>query len=213
MWKTAVLTGASPGKLRRLQYMQRVKEMLIDGYSYSQIMQDLHISERQFYRWLNKLYEEDCKALEAPNNKAMLRAVNLYIERSAIIYRGLLKLAEDPNVNDETRRIAYYDMAQLTMSLVGLQSNTPLAAKKLREQLALVKTSSAVTSHISGNIYLPPAVTREQQEQYYQEQVREQQEQHQKQEREDQQQQQEQRRREWWVDPRSYGNNARDVRP
>ena len=54
----------SPYKLpERMRTMQDIYNLIIDGYPYNKIMQQLQISERTFYRYLEVIFANDRRLL------------------------------------------------------------------------------------------------------------------------------------------------------
>jgi DNA invertase Pin-like site-specific DNA recombinase len=47
----------------RMRTMQDIRKLIIEGYPYNEIMEQLHIPHRTFYRYLSALFEDDRRLL------------------------------------------------------------------------------------------------------------------------------------------------------
>lgn len=90
-------------KPRRTQAMIEIRRLLVDGYSYDQIMHDLHIPRRTFSRYLNLMFEEDKKQLNQINQSEVLHQFLVLRERLNTQYRETEQLAKDSSVNGIAR--------------------------------------------------------------------------------------------------------------
>jgi DNA invertase Pin-like site-specific DNA recombinase len=90
-------------KVRRLEAMLEIRRLVVDGHSYDDIQQVLGLSKRTFYRYLNRVFEEDKRVLEKENYKEVMIQVvilrdpkvsfsingnNLFIGTARIIDQG-----------------------------------------------------------------------------------------------------------------------------
>jgi DNA invertase Pin-like site-specific DNA recombinase len=57
----------------RMRTMQDIRKLIIEGYPYDAIMEQLHIPHRTFYRYLSALFEDDRRLL-AENALVMKRS-------------------------------------------------------------------------------------------------------------------------------------------
>ena len=83
--------------------MIEIRRLLVEGYSYDQIMYDLHIPRRTFSRYLNLLFEEDKKQLNQLYQSEAIHQFLVMRERLNTQYRESEQLAKDSSVNGMAR--------------------------------------------------------------------------------------------------------------
>jgi hypothetical protein len=83
--------------------MIEIRRLLVDGYSYDQIMHDLHIPRRTFSRYLHLMFEEDKKQLNQINQSEVIHQFSVMKERLNTQYRETVQLAKESSVNGMAR--------------------------------------------------------------------------------------------------------------
>jgi hypothetical protein len=113
-----------PEKMRTLQDM---RNLIIEGYSYEQIMQQLHIHRRTFYRYLSSLFEDDRRVLaqnimdeEVLNQMAICRD-RLLKQRLDI----LQQIANNPQADFKARVEAHHLAGEIAAVVLKLYTDGP----------------------------------------------------------------------------------------
>jgi hypothetical protein len=116
--------------------MIEIRRLLVDGYSYDQIMHDLHIPRRTFSRYLNLLFEEDKKQLNQLNQSEVIHQFSIMRERLKTQYRETEQLAKDSSVNGIARVKARYLASELALGIFRLYTGDTSPAQ-LAKQLPI----------------------------------------------------------------------------
>ena len=100
----------SPYKLpERMRTMQDIYSLIIDGYPYNKIMQQLQISERIFYRYLEVIFANDRRLLaENVSDEEFLNQMAICKDRLLEQRRDVLEMAHDPEIDDQVRINAHH---------------------------------------------------------------------------------------------------------
>jgi hypothetical protein len=86
---------------QRLKTMQNIRELIIQGYTYNAIMQQLHIPHRIFYRLLSALFEDDRRLLsEVVTDDEKLNQMAIFRNRLLGDKVRMLQLVEDKSFQD-----------------------------------------------------------------------------------------------------------------
>jgi hypothetical protein len=116
--------------------MIEIRRLLVDGYSYDQIMHDLRIPRRSFSRYLNLLFEEDKKQLNQINQSEVIRQFVVMKERLNTQYRETEQLAKDSSVNGMARVKARNLASELAVGIFKLYIGD-MSPAQMAEQLPM----------------------------------------------------------------------------
>jgi hypothetical protein len=116
--------------------MIEIRRLLVDGYSYDQIMCDLHIPRRTFSRYLNLLFEEDKKQLNQLNQSEVIHQFLVMKERLSTQYRESEQLAKDSSINGMARVKARNLASELAVAIFKLY-NGDISLAQMAAQLPM----------------------------------------------------------------------------
>ncbi len=138
--------------LRRLKLMADIRRLICEGYNYDYVMTQLSLNKRTFYRLLNKVFEQDRKALELYNYEELLRQLCILRERYNQHYMLLRSMAEDPKNNVADRLNTIASMQQLADTLMRLHRDSPALIVVQQKKLEGLQ---------KGSIHFEDMITRE----------------------------------------------------
>jgi hypothetical protein len=126
------LRGFSDAKKRgnykvaeRLRMKQQIYRMILDGYTYAKIMDELQISERTLYRYLDVIFSEEQDSLEKTlgGREEMRRQIMICRDRLLEDRRTLQEWMKDPNFKDKVS--AMHLAAEISAAVLRLYDNGP----------------------------------------------------------------------------------------
>jgi uncharacterized protein YerC len=133
----AILAQTKPlnSKVRRLQAMLEIRRLVVEGHSYDQIQQTLGLSKRTFYRYLNRVFEEDKRVLEEKNYEELMRQLVILRDRYNENYQLLRAMATDPKVKPYDKLHILGAMKVLADTIVRLYRDAPALSIVQRRKL------------------------------------------------------------------------------
>ena len=103
---------------QRLKTMQNIRELIIQGYTYNAIMQQLHIPHRTFYRLLSALLEDDRRLLsEVVTDDEKLNQMAICRDRLLGDRVRMLQMVEDKNFQDRVAQHLASEIAVVIMKI------------------------------------------------------------------------------------------------
>jgi hypothetical protein len=106
--------------------MQDIYSLIIEGYPYNKIMQQLQISERTFYRYLEVIFANDRRLLaENVDDTEFLNQMAVARDRLLEQRRDLLKMARDPEIDDQARINAHHLVAEISAAVLRIYEGGP----------------------------------------------------------------------------------------
>src|SRR5687768_3963397 len=116
-----------PYKLpERMRTMQEIRNLIIEGYPYNEIMEQLHVPHRTFYRYLSALFEDDrCLLAENVSDDEFLNQMAIARDRLLEQRRDLLEMARDPNIGASDRISAHHLIAEIAAAALRLYEGGP----------------------------------------------------------------------------------------
>ena len=99
--------------------------MILDGYTYAKIMDELQISERTLYRYLDVIFSEEQDSLEKTlgGREETRRQIIICRDRLLEDRRTLHEWMKDPNFNDKVK--AMHLAAEIAGAIVRLYDSGP----------------------------------------------------------------------------------------
>jgi hypothetical protein len=118
----------------------------------------LGLSKRTFYRYLNRVFEEDKRVLEKENYKEVMIQVVILRDRYNKIYQHLQAIATDPKVKASDRMHALAAMKELSDATARLHRDAPLLSIVQKRKLSALKKGSLTFMMGDERLRLPPAM-------------------------------------------------------
>jgi AraC-like DNA-binding protein len=117
-----------PYKLpERMRTIQEIRRLLIEGYTYNDIMQQLHLSPRTFYRYLSAVFEDDRRLLaENISDEEMLNQMAICRDRLLKQRRDILEqIINNPDTDDKARIAGHHLAAEIAAAVPRLYTEGP----------------------------------------------------------------------------------------
>jgi hypothetical protein len=106
--------------------MQDIYRLIIEGYPYNKIMQQLQISERTFYRYLEVIFANDRRLLvENVSDEEFLNQMIICKDRLLEQRRDVLEMARDPEIDDQVRINAHHLAAEIAAAVLRIYEGGP----------------------------------------------------------------------------------------
>jgi hypothetical protein len=109
----------------RTQAMIEIRRRVVEGQTYEQIMRDLHLPERTFFRCLNAVFEKDRKQMDQVNSEEVMNQIVILRDRLSRIYGECQGIAQDKEVDGYARVKALHLAAEISVAIVKLHREVP----------------------------------------------------------------------------------------
>ena len=121
-----------------MRTMQDIRKLIIEGYPYDAIMEQLHIPHRTFYRYLSALFEDDRRLLaENVSDEEILNQMAITRDRLLEQRRDLLEMTRDPNTDPADRISAHHLIADIAAAVLRIYDSGPAAYLNATHSLGL----------------------------------------------------------------------------
>ena len=98
-----------------------IRNMMLDGATNTKIMSTLNIPQRTFYRYMDKIYQEDRIELAKKNRETLATHILLLRERLMQSIRNCQNIALDPKVSAKDRIQAERLKLETSIAIVKLE--------------------------------------------------------------------------------------------
>ena len=128
----------TPSKVRKEKSMAEIRRLTAEGYSHKDIMKQLKLPPRTYFRYLSEAFEHDWELLKQENNAAMLaleisRAINTF----NVAIQRLDEIANSPKTKGRQQIAALDAMCRFAVAILQLQYQGPLIMKKALKDIDL----------------------------------------------------------------------------
>ena len=121
--------------LDRLQTKHEIYNMILQGHTYQKIMDDLHISDRTFYRYLDIIFAEEKSFLEdnimVKGRQELKRQYIIARDRLLEQRRDLIEMTKDPNVKGEVKISAHHLAAEISAAVIRIYTEGPAVVARV----------------------------------------------------------------------------------
>src|SRR6266487_1129965 len=130
----AVENGTRHHRIRRtkdqiIYKLSEIRRQMLDGSTNFEIMSNLNIPERTFYRYMRKIYEEDKSELAKENNKTLVTHTFLHRDRLLYTLQNCSSIATDTKYSVKDRIEAERLKVDVSLELLKLASEGPMIAQ------------------------------------------------------------------------------------
>jgi hypothetical protein len=131
--------------------MADIRRLSTEGHSYDSIAAQIGLSQRQFYRYLSKCYEQDRTILESFPKEEIMNQFTICRDRFEKMRLDLLeKFVYNEKIDDSVRLDAWNLGCEMTimvtrLSIEGVASLGP-DLREIHEKMSRLTTSSAVAT-------------------------------------------------------------------
>jgi hypothetical protein len=131
---------AVPRELRKQQAMVTIRKLIADGYLHRDIMQQLKLPPRTYYRYLRDVYEHDSQLLREQNNADMLALeISLLVDRLKATSRTLDAIVSSPKTTVRQKIAAANAKCKIAVAILRVQYEGPLIVRKVLRHIDMSK--------------------------------------------------------------------------
>jgi hypothetical protein len=106
--------------------MGDIRSLIIAGHSYHDIIRQLHLEPRTFYRLLNKVFEDDRRLLvDTTDDVTFLNEMAICKERFLAQYQNVVGMACDSSLDPSDRNAAHHLAAEIAAAVLRLHEGGP----------------------------------------------------------------------------------------
>jgi predicted transcriptional regulator len=109
--------------------LSEIRRQMLNGATNSDIMSNLNLPERTFYRYMHKIYEEDKAELAKENNKTLVTHIFLHRDRLLYTLQNSSSIATDTSYSVKDRIKAERLKVDVSLDLLKLASEGPMMAQ------------------------------------------------------------------------------------
>jgi predicted transcriptional regulator len=109
--------------------LSEIRRQMLDGATNTEIMSNLNIPERTFYRYMHTIYEEDKAELAKENNKTLVTHIFLHRDRLLYTLQNCTSIATDTKYSVKDRIEAERLKVDVSLDLLKLASEGPMMAQ------------------------------------------------------------------------------------
>jgi DNA-binding CsgD family transcriptional regulator len=114
-----------PTKIALNDTLRRIRYLIIEGRSNSEIQDILKLEERTFYRYMAKIYEIDQALFAEQGKKIIATGIHTFKDRLLKSYRWYLAMAYNENIKVDIRMVAQRHAIDLAIALFKLEGGDP----------------------------------------------------------------------------------------
>lgn len=135
----AEAADGTPSKVRKEKSMAEIRRLVGEGYSHNDIMEQLKLPPRTYFRYLAEAFEHDWRLLKQENDNAATLALEIsrVIDTFNVVMRKLHEIAESPKTKERQQIAALDAMCRIAVAILQLQYQGPLIMKKALKDIDL----------------------------------------------------------------------------
>jgi hypothetical protein len=128
--EVAKRTKRRPTKVGLNDTLRRIRHLIVEGRSNSEIQDILQLEERTFYRYMAKIYEIDQAFFIEQQKKKISTEISIFKDRMLKSYRWLIAIADNENIKAETRLEVQQFALEVAVSMLKLELVGPELIRK-----------------------------------------------------------------------------------
>jgi AraC-like DNA-binding protein len=148
--------------------MQRIRNLLVEGYTYDEIIQQLQLAPRTFYRYLAAVFEDDRRLLaENISDEETLNQMAICRDRLLKQRQNILdQIANNPNADFKARVAAHHLAGEIAAVVMKLYTEAPsMLAQRHRFPRTSLTGPESRGLRVKLSTPLPYSIKEEEQEQ------------------------------------------------
>ena len=130
--------GGTPFKVRKEKSMVEIRRLVAEGYSHNEIMKQLKLPARTYFRYLSQASEHDQQLLKQENDAAMLA---LEISRITDTFNAAIRkldgTANSPKATARQKTAACDAMCRMAVAILQLKYQGPLIMNRILKDIDL----------------------------------------------------------------------------
>ena len=105
--------------------LRRIRQLMVEGRSNSEIQDILQLEERTFYRYMAKIYEIDQALFAEQEKKTIKTEMSILKDRLLKSYRWCIAMADNENIKEDTRMQAQNLALEVAAAVLRLEAQGP----------------------------------------------------------------------------------------
>jgi hypothetical protein len=126
----AIRTKRRPTKVGLNDTLRRIRYLIVEGRSNSEIQNILQLNERTFYRYMAKVYEIDQALFAEQEKKTLVTEAGIFKDRLLRSYRWFMAIADNENMKPEIRMQAQNTALQVVVAVLKSELEGPRVIRK-----------------------------------------------------------------------------------
>ena len=122
---TAKRTKRRTTKVGLNDTLRRIRQLMVEGRSNSEIQEILQLEERTFYRYMAKIYEIDQVLFAEQEKKTIKTEMSILKDRLLKSYRWCIAMADNENIKEDTRMQAQNLALEVAAAVLRLEALGP----------------------------------------------------------------------------------------
>jgi translation initiation factor 2B subunit (eIF-2B alpha/beta/delta family) len=114
-----------PTKVGLNDTLRRIRQLMVEGRSNSEIQNILQLEERTFYRYMAKIHEIDQALFDEQEKKTLTTEIGLFKDRLLKSYMWYNAMADNENMKADIRMEARLNAVDVSLALVKLEIEGP----------------------------------------------------------------------------------------
>lgn len=110
--------------------LRRIRHLVVEGRSNSEIQDILQLEERTFYRYMSKIYEIDKALFAKQEKKTIATEIGIFKDRMLKSYRWFITIADNETIKADTRMNAQRCALEVAFALLKLEQEGPMVIQK-----------------------------------------------------------------------------------
>jgi hypothetical protein len=110
-----------PSKIELATTLRKIRHLLAEGYTNSEIIEMLQLEERTFYRYMKRIYQQDKAYYEKLDNESIATEMRLAKERTLKSLRRYDAIAADESLGAAERMEAERLRGDIVVALVKIE--------------------------------------------------------------------------------------------
>jgi hypothetical protein len=135
----------------RTRAMLEIRRRIITDHSYNDIMRDLHLSERTFYRYRDAVFAHDREQMRKLNDEEVLNQLAILRDRCNTFYQESRKIANDSSLEAHARVDALHLAGEYALLIFKTYTEAPPVVLAAQYELPplLSPSSSSIAAALS----------------------------------------------------------------
>lgn len=118
-------TKRRPTKVGLNDTLRRIRHLIVEGRSNSEIQNILQLEERTFYRYMAKIHEIDQALFAEQEKKTITTEMGIFKDRLLKSYRWYIAIADNENIKADTRVEAQNCALEVALAVLKLELEGP----------------------------------------------------------------------------------------
>jgi hypothetical protein len=132
-------TSGTHSKVRKEKSIAEIRRLVAQGYPHDDIMKQLKLPPRTYFRYLSEAFEYDWQLLKQENDNAAMLALEISraIDTFNVVMQKLHEIVDSPKTKERQKIAALDAMCRIAVAILQLQYQGPLIMKKALKDIDL----------------------------------------------------------------------------